>query len=265
VKSQPVRDLAEKPDASRRKSRITAPLDVCRRSAPCHSGAYQGDSSAVAATHGVPSHPPGGQPGRLRAPPPASGCVGHRPVMRRDLRAWPHPKPRPNGPGSAAARCTLLEQAVHLGVSKPPRPGWRLPLVARVAPSSRNTRRSWHHPARCRCQYPPPRMVEKRPRQPRCLGAATREIGGRAPRRPRPGTRSDTASSKLVLPEPFGPTSTLIGARGHRSATRNSGNRSGSDDAGEARDEHAADPAAKGLISLCPCVAGQRPERKYRT
>jgi hypothetical protein len=90
-----------------------------------------------------------------------------------------------------------------------------------AAPSSRKTRRSESSPV------PVPISNFS---SPRCHVAATAQAPedssprrarseNLAPRRPRPGTRSEMASRKLVFPVPFGPVKTLIGVCGlNRSA-----------------------------------------------
>ena len=78
-----------------------------------------------------------------------------------------------------------------------------------AAPFSRNTRRS----AGPSGAVPVPRSVSAparstrpaTPQLPGASGACRANSAMRAPRRPRPGCSSDTASSRLVLPDPFGP------------------------------------------------------------
>ena len=100
------------------------------------------------------------------------------------------------------------------------------PRLRAGSPSSRNTRRPL--PAACPAPSEAMPVPISKPSSPWASRAATAQLrlpwrgrsASRAPLSPRPGTSSDSASSRLVLPLPFGPVSTLIRPSGPASAGR---------------------------------------------
>ena len=168
---------------------------------------------------------------RSDRPGPALGqqavAVANRGIVRRHFprMAGLH-APRPGGRGSGGGRTALPGTAGPCAASAKQRQcGARSPPgCAASPPSRRKTRRSLPPCRRAGCQGGAgadfglalgrceARRQQPRPPPPPCRGRSAL----RALRRPRPGTSSDSASSRLVLPLPFGPYSTLIRAAGRQ-------------------------------------------------
>ena len=171
-----------------------------------------------------PCCPPGPQARLDQRPLPPTGGSGLTAPSRTPTPPahGPVPAPIPAGPGSGGGRRrppgTSGPSAASARPPPPrpqPRPGcaaWRHSGGRCGGPPGR--------PGVCPCRGPfQPRhaaRVRQRPRSPARPWPCRASSAVRAPRRPRPGCNSDTASSRLVLPEPFGPVTTDMRAAGRQ-------------------------------------------------
>ncbi len=140
---------------------------------------------------------------------------------RRRGRHAPDRAPAPAGRETAAGRRGPRETADPSAGSATPRRGARRAPLG-CAPARRRSappgdRLLPPHRGRCRCamRRAASRGSRRPPSPPVTAAELLSSIAGRrsisvsfAPRSPRPGARNETASSRLVLPAPFGPVST---------------------------------------------------------
>ena len=212
---QPVGDRADQADPAGGNA-PTAPPRKCRVQA-CHQGHARGGGGDGVARHGVlqPGEP-GRGPDRALAPAGGCGCPWRR-RARRSRGRGRVPAPRPAGRGSGGGRTAPSWNSRSIcGVSQTAATRAAISAWLRgAAPSRRKTRRSRWRPSGgvpVPMSHGSPCAVANRPATRPAAGGRRRRARSaiRAPRRPRPGTSSETASSRLVLPLPFGPNSTAM-------------------------------------------------------